>query len=49
MPSGFYENYYDKVTLYVAILSGYAQKLEPGATAKTFRPVAATDEEETTS
>jgi hypothetical protein len=47
MPSGSYENYYDKVTQYVAILSGYAQKIEPGATAKTFRPVAATDEEET--
>jgi len=47
MPSGFYENYYDKVTQYVTILSGYAQKLEPGVTAKTFRPVAATGDEET--
>ena len=50
MPTGAYENYYDKVTQYVTILSGYAQKLEPGATAKTFRPVAAAaaeDEEET--
>jgi hypothetical protein len=47
MPSGFYENYYDKVTQYVTLLSGYAQKLEPGATAKIFRPVATTDEEET--
>ena len=47
MPSGFYENYYDKVTQYVTLLSGYAQKIEPGATAKTFRPVAAGAEEET--
>ena len=47
MPSGFYENYYDKVTQYVTLLSGYAQKIEPGATAKTFRPVAAAAEEET--
>ena len=47
MPSGFYENYYDKVTQYVTLLSGYAQKIEPGATAKTFQPVAAAAEEET--
>jgi hypothetical protein len=47
MPSGFYENYYDKVTQYVTLLSGYAQKIEPGATAKTFRPVAAAAEEKT--
>ena len=47
MPSGFYENYYDKVTQYVTILSGYAQKIEPGVTAKTFLPVAAADDEET--
>jgi len=47
MPSGFYENYYDKVTQYVTLLSGYAQKIEPGATAKTFRPVATAAEEET--
>jgi len=47
MPSGFYENYYDKVAQYVTILSGYAQKIEPGVTAKTFRPVAAAGDEET--
>lgn len=47
MPSGAYENYYDKVTQYVTILSGYAQKIELGVTAKTFRPVAAADEQET--
>jgi len=47
MPSGSYENYYDKVTQYVTLLSGYAQKIEQGATAKTFRPVAAGAEEDT--
>jgi hypothetical protein len=47
MPSGSYENYYYKVTQYVTLLSGYAQKIEQGATAKTFRPVAARAEEET--
>ena len=47
MPSGFYENYYDKVTQYVTILSAYAQKIEPGVTAKGFRPVAAAGDEET--
>jgi len=47
MPSGSYENYYDKVTQYATILSGYAQKIEPGVTAKTFRPVAAAVDEET--
>jgi hypothetical protein len=47
MPSGSYENYYDKVAQYVTLLSGYAQKIEPGATAKTFRPVATGAEEET--
>ena len=36
-----HENYYDKVTQYVTLLSGYAQKIEPGGTAKTFRPIAA--------
>jgi hypothetical protein len=46
MPSGYYENY-DKVTQYVTILSGYAQKIEPGVTAKRFRPVAAAREEGT--
>jgi hypothetical protein len=48
MPSGAYENYYDKVTQYVTILSGYAQKLQPDVTAKTFRPVSAAEGEEET-
>ena len=48
MPSGAYENYYDKVTQYVTILSGYAQVIDPGVTAKTFRPVAAAEGDEET-
>jgi Domain of unknown function (DUF6791)/ThiF family len=35
-PSDFYEDYYAKVTTYVAILSGPAQVIDPTATAKTF-------------
>lgn len=35
-PAGNYENYYDKVTTYVAIISGPARMIEPGVTAKTF-------------
>jgi len=34
--TGYYEDYYAKVTTYVAILSGRAQVIEPEATAKTF-------------
>jgi len=35
-PSDFYEDYYAKVTTYVAILSGPAQVIDPTVTAKTF-------------
>ncbi len=35
-PSDFYENYYTKVTTYVAIVSGPAQVIDPTVTAKTF-------------
>jgi len=48
MPSGFYEDYYAKVTRYVTIISGYAVVIQPGVTAKTFRPVAAADVDEET-
>lgn len=47
-PSGFYEDYYAKVTQYVTILSSYAQVIEPGVTAKTFRPVAPGEDDENT-
>ncbi len=47
-PHDPYPDYYAKMTTYVAILSGYAQLIEPGVTAKTFRPVeAGAGEEET--
>ena len=38
-PSGFYEDYYDKVTAYIAILSGPAIALDPSVTARTFPPI----------
>ncbi|WP_375769802.1 ThiF family adenylyltransferase [Archangium gephyra] len=38
--SGRYEDYYDKMTTYVAILSGPAQVIDPQATAKTFPVIA---------
>jgi hypothetical protein len=36
VPKGNYDNYYDKVTTYVRILSGPAWSLDPTATAQTF-------------
>jgi molybdopterin/thiamine biosynthesis adenylyltransferase len=35
-PKDSYDDYYDKVTTYVAILSGPASRIDPTATAKTF-------------
>jgi len=35
-PSGRYEDFYDKVTTYVSVLSGPAKALDPCVTAKTF-------------
>jgi len=40
MPTGAYEDYYDKVTAYVAILSGPAQQIDPLVSARTFPPIA---------
>ena len=40
-----YSDYYEKVTSYVYMLSGWAQAIDPSATAKTFPPVPATEEE----
>jgi hypothetical protein len=45
VPSGHYEDYYAKMTNYVAILTGPAQVHDLGATAKTF-PVIEPGEEE---
>jgi hypothetical protein len=44
-PSGSYQDYYEKMTTYVAIISSPAQSLEPSFTAQTF-PVIEPDEEE---
>lgn len=41
-PKGGYPDFFDKMTTYAAILSGPAESLDPSATARTFRPVAAT-------
>jgi hypothetical protein len=43
--SGCYQNYYEKVTTYVAIISSPAQSIDSTVTAKTF-PVIKTSEEE---
>ncbi len=38
-PRGYYENYYEKIKTYAAILSGHAANLDPSATAQTYRVV----------
>lgn len=43
--SGAYTDYYEKVTLYVAMLSGHAQVVDPHVTAQTYAPVVAVEEE----
>lgn len=43
--SGSYQDYYEKMTTYVAIISSPAQSINPSVTAKTF-PVIETSEEE---
>ncbi len=44
-PPGGYKDYYDKVTRYVEIISHPAMSLEPGASAKTFPAVVASEGE----
>jgi hypothetical protein len=34
---GYYENYYEKITSYVRVISGQAKALDPSADARTFR------------
>ncbi len=46
-PNDFYEDYYAKVTTYVAILSRPAQSIDSMITAKAFPPIAPGEEEET--
>jgi len=43
--SGAYTDYYEKVTLYVAMLSGHAQVIDPYVTAQTYAPMVAVEEE----
>ena len=44
-PTGFYADYYEKMTTYIAILSTQAQAIDPGATAQTYRPIAEDDDQ----
>ncbi|MBT2515823.1 ThiF family adenylyltransferase [Streptomyces sp. ISL-90] len=37
--TGYYENYYDKMTQYVRLIAGRARTVDPEATARTFRPI----------
>jgi hypothetical protein len=42
-PQEGYANYYDKMTTYAAILSSHAEAIDPNATARTWRVIAAED------
>ena len=46
-PRGYYEDYYEKMTTYAAILAGPAQALDPEATARTGRAMPSEGDEET--
>lgn len=45
-PKGGYPDYYEKMTTYAAILSGPAESLDPSVSPRTFRPVAASPDDE---
>ncbi len=45
-PRGHYENYYEKVRTYAAIISGPAAVIDPHATARTFRVVEPEDDDD---
>jgi uncharacterized protein DUF6791/ThiF family protein len=36
-PRGYYENYHEKMATYTAVLTGHADVLEPGVTARVYR------------
>ncbi|HUF72863.1 MAG TPA: ThiF family adenylyltransferase [Gammaproteobacteria bacterium] len=38
-PADKYANYYDKMTTYVAMISGHAEQLDPSVTARTFQVI----------
>lgn len=44
-PSGYYDDYYDKITMYVSQLTGYANVIDPSAAAKTFPAYEVPEEE----
>lgn len=44
-PRGYYENYYEKVATYAAILSGHAAAIDSTATPRTFRVVEPQDDD----
>ncbi len=44
-PSGYYNDYYDKITMYVSQLTGYANVIDPAATAKTYPAYEVPEEE----
>ena len=44
-PEGGYPDYYQKMTTYANILSGHALRIDPTATAQTFRVIETQDEE----
>lgn len=44
--TGYYPDYYEKMTTYCAILSAQAQAIDPQATARTYRPVPADERRE---
>ena len=44
-PEGGYPDYYQKMTTYANILSGHAQRIDPSATAQTFRVIETQEED----
>jgi len=45
VPAGRYVDYHEKMTAYIALLGAHAQAIDPGATARTYQPVPAEDEQ----
>lgn len=44
-PRGYYEDYYEKIKTYAAILSGHAEFIDPSVTARTYRVVEPQEED----
>lgn len=44
-PAGKYANYYDKMTTYVAMISGHAEQIDPNVTARTFQVIESSDDD----